>query len=411
MALPSIDLIDPDTYARSGPPHEQFERLRHEAPVYRHPHPDGGYFWAVTRYRDVEHVSLDWRTFSSARGGVLLREFADDEVEFQRSLLINMDAPLHTKFRKIVNLGFAPKRLRDLEGHVRDMARTIVDNIAERGACDFVTDVAAELPLQVILEMLGVPLADRHKVFDWSNTMIGADDPEYNESGTPEAGKIAAMQLYAYFNDLALERRDHPRDDLVSLLMNATVDGERLTENEFDQFVLLLSVAGNETTRNLISGGMLALFEHPAEYARLRADRSLLPTAVDEMLRWVSAVNFFRRTAQRDVELAGQPLREGDRVILFYASANRDETVFPEADRFDVGRSPNEHLAFGFGPHFCLGAHLARLEIRIMFEELLDRLPDLRAAGPVERLRSSFINGIKHLPVRFTPARRLAASG
>src|SRR5262249_42093810 len=247
---------------------------------------------------------------------------------------------------------------------------------------------------------------DRHRVFDWSNKMLAYDDPEYQESAM--TGRIAAMEMYMYANQLARERKDHPRDDLVSVLMNAEVEGERLSEVEFDQVFLLLAVAGNETTRNLISGGMLALLENPAERARLAADPSLLSTAVEEMLRWVAPVMQFRRTLTRDVELSGQRLREGDLVSLWYGSANRDDAVFHEPDRFDVGRTPNDHLAFGIGPHFCLGANLARLEIRIMFEELLRRLPDIELAGPVERLRSNFINGIKHMPVRFTRERTVS---
>jgi cholest-4-en-3-one 26-monooxygenase len=264
--------------------------------------------------------------------------------------------------------------------------------------------VAAELPLQVIIELLGVPLADCHRVFDWSNRLIGFDDPEFQTS--MEDGKIAASELWAYANQLALERRQRPCEDLVSVLMQAEVDGERLSEMEFDSFFLLLSVAGNETTRNLIAGGMLALIEHPAERARLLADPVLLPRAVEEMLRWVSPVIHFRRTATRDTELRGQTIRAGQKVVLFYPSANRDDAVFPEPERFDVSRTPNEHLAFGIGEHFCLGASLARLEIRVMFEELLGRLPDMELAGPVRRLRSNFINGIKRMPVRFTPERR-----
>jgi cholest-4-en-3-one 26-monooxygenase len=291
-----------------------------------------------------------------------------------------------------------------LEPHVRDICARIVDGVATAGRCDFVTEVAAVLPLQVIAEMMGVPAEDRQKVFDWSNRLIGFDDPEYQTS--LEDGKIAAAEMWAYANRLARERRAHPRDDLVSALIRAEVDGEALSEMDFDSFFLLLAVAGNETTRNLISGGMLALIEHPEERARLCADPTLLPTAVEEMLRWVTPVIHFRRTATSDAEIAGQAIRADDKVVLFYASANRDEAVFPDAHRFDVGRTPNEHLAFGFGEHFCIGTTLARLEIRVMFEEILRRLPDLELAGPVRRLRSNFINGIKHMPVRFTPERR-----
>jgi cytochrome P450 len=290
-----------------------------------------------------------------------------------------------------------------LEKHIYELADHIIDNIAARGECDFVTDVAAELPLQVILEMVGVPLTDRHLVFDWSNKMLAYDDPEYQT--TPEVPRIAAAEMFMYSHELAMKREASPKDDLVSVLLEAQVDGEKLSVAEINTFFLLLTVAGNETTRNLISGGMLALIEHPAERARLMADRSLLDTAVEEMLRWVAPVMVFRRTATRDLELHGKQIREGDSVSVWYGSANRDEAMFKDPDRFDVGRTPNEHLAFGIGPHFCLGANLARLEIKIMFERLLQRLPDIRLAGPVQRLRSNFINGIKHMPVRFTPER------
>lgn len=395
------DLSHPDTFAR-GVPHETFRRLRTEAPVFRHPDSlHGGSFWAVTRHADVWRISLDQQTFSSERGSALNPPFTEEQLIPQREIMLNMDPPRHTKHRRLVNMGFSPKILRNAEQHIRGLARSIVDGVARRGRCDFVTEVAAELPLQVIVQMLGVPHADRHKFFEWSNTMIGGDDPEY--STCPEVGQLAMMQLFAYANELAVERKRCPREDLTTLLLQAEVDGERLTESQYDSFVMLLAVAGNETTRNLIAGGMLALIEHPDQRARLLADASLLPTAVEEMLRYVSPIMCFRRTAQRDVELGGQTIREGDRVIVWYASANRDQEVFADPDRFDVGRQPNDHLGFGIGPHFCLGAHLARLEIRIMFEELLRRLPDIELEGPVSRLRSGFVNGIKHMPVRFTP--------
>jgi cholest-4-en-3-one 26-monooxygenase len=248
--------------------------------------------------------------------------------------------------------------------------------------------------------MLGIPREDRHQVFEWSNTMIASDDPEWRRS--PDQAAAAAAAMYAYANELAVQRREDPRDDLVSVLMRAEVDGEHLTEVEFDLFFLLLAVAGNETTRNLISGGMLALLEHPDEWRRLREDRSLVDTAVEEMLRWVTPVMLFQRTAQRDTSVAGVPVAEGERVALYYSSGNRDETAFPEPERFDVGRAPNEHITFGGGgPHFCLGANLARMEIRTMFDTLIERMPDIEQSAPARRLRSNFINGLKSMPVRY----------
>jgi cholest-4-en-3-one 26-monooxygenase len=396
------DLSDPGSFVE-GVPHETFARLRREAPVAWHPDILGGGFWVVTKYKDVWNVSLDPATFSSGRGTALLKESTPDELAAQSLLMLNMDPPQHTKYRRIVNMGFSPRMTNRLEPHIREATNAILDKVAPHGHCDFVTDVAAELPLQVIVELLGVPLEDRAKVFEWSNTMIGMDDPEYG--GSTDDGKMASMQLFMYANELAAQRRAAPKDDLTTLLLNAQVDGEQLSEGEFDAFMMLLSVAGNETTRNQISHGMLALFEHPDQQAALVNDPGLINTAVEEFVRWASPVMHFRRTAQRDVELHGQKIREGDRVSIWYVSANRDEDAFDTPSRFDIRRHPNEHLGFGIGPHFCLGANLARLEIRVMFEELLRRFPDIRPAGPVSRLRSNFINGIKHMPVEFTPER------
>lgn len=405
MPLQGIDLANPDAFV-DGVPFDALRRLRAEAPVYWHPEPNGPGFWVLTKYQDVMAVSLDSKTFSSWRGGTIIRDFeTPEDKQLNQNIMLNMDAPQHTKYRRLVNLGFTPRMVNRLEPHLREMATGIIDRVAAQGECDFVTDIAAELPLQAIVELIGVPLEDRHLVFDWSNRMIGMDDPEY--SGSLDRGKLAAMEMFMYANRLAEERRARPKDDLVSILMEGEVDGEKLSEAEFDAFFMLLAVAGNETTRNLTSGGMLALMEHPAERQRLLADPSLMPTGVEEMLRWVSPVMYFRRTATHDTEIRGQKIREGDKVTIWYVSANRDEEIFPDAHRFDVGRHPNEHLAFGIGQHFCLGANLARLEIRIIFEELFRRLPDMELAGPVKRLRSNFINGIKSMPVRFTPERRV----
>jgi cholest-4-en-3-one 26-monooxygenase len=407
MATPSlrapIDLLDQSLYEAGGPPYDLFRELRAATPVHWNAMPGDAGVWAITRYKDVFDVSLDQKTFSSQRAGAILRTMQPDEYEVQKTLLINLDPPVHTKHRRLVSLGFSGKVIRNLEHHVREITTEIIDDIAPLGTCDFVDRVSAELPLQVIVEMVGVPKADRRKVLDWTNTMIAFDDPEYG-AASPLAGQMAAAELFMYANELAEDREKNPREDLVSILMQAEVEGERLSRADFSAFFMLLLVAGNETTRNLISGGMLALIEHPEQRARLMADRALLPSAIEEMLRWVSPVNVFRRTATRDTEVGGQAIREGDKVALFYASANRDESQFQNPDTFDIARTPNDHLAFGIGPHFCLGANLARLEIRVMFEELLRRLPDVELAGRPERLRSYFINGIKRMPVRFTAA-------
>jgi cytochrome P450 len=403
LRRPPVDLIEQSQYEAGGPPHATFAELRRDCPVYWNPMPDDVGFWSILKYRDVFDVSLDQKTFSSAQSGAILRTHKPEEYEVTKGLLINMDPPGHTKSRRLVSLGFSAKVIRNLERHVREITTDIIDEVAPRGACDFVDRISAELPLQVIVEMVGVPKEDRRKVLDWTNRMIAFDDPEYG-GGSPEKGMMAAAELFMYANELAEERQKNPRDDVASLLMRAEVEGERLSRADFSSFFMLLLVAGNETTRNLISGGMLALIEHPDQRARLMADQALLPTAIEEMLRWVSPVNVFRRTATRDTEIRGQKIREGEKVVLFYASANRDEDVFRQPDTFDITRTPNDHLAFGIGPHFCLGANLARLEIRVMFEELLRRLPDIELAGPPERLRSYFINGVKRMPVRFTPA-------
>jgi len=402
-----VDLFSPDTFV-VGVPHDAFAWLRVHEPVSRRSEPHGPGFWAVTRYEDVVAVSRDPELFSSWRGSALIAELPPGDLAAMRMQLIHMDPPEHTKLRQIVNKAFTPRMIATLKDHVEQLTKAIVDGVAPKGECDFVTEVAAELPLQVIAETLGVPAGDRWKLFEWSNRLIGMEDPEYGSDSLPDArtaAQVALMEMFQYAHDLAAEKRAKPAGDLCSVLVHAEVDGERLTDIEFNMFFFLLVIAGNETTRNLISAGMQALCEHPEQRARLLADRALLPTAVEELLRWVTPVMQFRRTAMRDTELSGRRIVEGDKVVLYYGSANRDEAVFgPTAGELDVGRAPNNHLAFGFGTHFCLGASLARLEIRVMFDELLRRLPDLEPAGPVERLRSNFINGVKHFPVRFTAA-------
>jgi cholest-4-en-3-one 26-monooxygenase len=402
--LQDVDLVNPDNYV-PGVPHDMFALLRREAPVFHHPEPGTAGFWAVTRYPDVVRVSRDSATFSSHRGSALLVDQPPEGLAAQQLMMLNMDPPQHTKYRSLVNKGFTPRMITELKERVRALCTEIVDRVCERGECDFVTDISAELPLQVIAEMVGIPQEDRKKIFEWSNKLIGFDDPEFRNS--PEEAQLYAMEVYAYANQLALQRKNSPRDDLVSVLLRAEVEGERLSELEFDLFFLLLAVAGNETTRNLISGGMLALIEHPEQRERLRQDPLLFDTAVEEMLRWVTPVMHFRRTVIQDTDIRGQEMHDGDKVVIFYGSANRDEEIFPDGDRFDVGRSPNEHLTFGGGgTHFCLGANLARLEIKLIFDELLRRLPDIELKAPVRRLRSNFINGIKEMPVQFTPQPR-----
>jgi cholest-4-en-3-one 26-monooxygenase len=400
MRLSEVELHDPDVFVR-GVPHEALRLLRKESPIYFHAEPGGPGFWAVTKYDDVVTVGKDPGRFSSHRGGTNIQDYPPDNLSTIQLLMLNMDPPQHNKFRRLVSQGFTPRMTAQLEPRIREAARGIIDKVAHKGTCDFVASVAAELPLQVIAELMGIPQDDRHKVFEWSNRLIGFDDPEFQTS--LEGGTQAAMEMWMYANELGAARRGTPGQDLVSVLMNAEVDGAQLTEMEFDAFFLLLAVAGNETTRNLISGGMLALIENPDQRQRLLADPKLIESAVEEMLRWVTPVMYFRRTATSDTELGGVKIKENEKVVVYYTSANRDEDVFKDPYKFDVGRTPNEHLAFGVGQHFCLGTNLARLEIRVLFEELLKRLPDIELAGNVRRLRSNFINGYKEIPVKFTP--------
>jgi len=408
MELDDINLCDPGNFVTSVP-HDWFAFLRREAPVQWHPDPEGYAegFWSVTRFDDCVAVNRDHEHFSSYRAATLFHDFDDDILGQQRMMMLNMDPPMHTRYRRLVNKGFTPRMIRDLEAKVIASTDSILDSVCEQGSADFVEQIAAELPLQVIAELMGVSQEDRHLVFDWSNRMVGSDDPEYQIS--PESSTQASLELFAYADELCAKKRIDPHEDLFSVLTQAEIDGDQLSQLELDLFFLLLAVAGNETTRNLISGAMVAFFDNPDQWERLRADRSLLPSAIEEMLRYVSPVMHFRRQAAADVVIGDQKIAEGDKVVFWHISANRDESVFADPDAFDIGRMPNNHMAFGGGgPHFCLGANLARMEIRVMFDRLLDRIPDIRLDGEVQRLRSNFINGVKHIPVAFAPSAPVA---
>jgi cholest-4-en-3-one 26-monooxygenase len=399
-----VDLSDSRSFV-PGVPHAWLAHLRRSDPVHWQDEAGGPGFWAVTRYEDCVTVNRDWERFSSAARGTMPFEMPDDDVAQQALMMLNMDPPLHTRYRRLVNKGFTPRIVRDLEESIHRQADAILDEVIEAGEADFVTQISAELPLRVIAELLGVPSADRHRMFEWSNRMVGNEDPEYQLEA--DMALAAATELYAYASELFGRKRLDPHQDLMSALTTVEVEGERLSDLELELFFLLLTVAGNETTRNLMSGAMHAFFLRPDQWQRLLANRELLDTAVEEMLRYVSPVMNFRRTAMVDAELSGTRIAEGDKVVFFHVSANRDEAVFDDPDAFDVARNPNPHVAFGGGgPHFCLGANLARMEIRVMYEHLLDRMPDVRPAGEVQRLQSQFINGVKHLPVAFTPGAR-----
>ena len=402
LSFDKLDVISHASY-KDGPPYELYRQLRAEAPVIRCRGMEPMYtdeFWAITRYTDVVEVSRKFQTYSSAKKGSLMNEQATEIDNDAARLMIDLDPPDHTRLKTLVNRGFTPKAMRMLESHFRDVAVQLIEEALDEGSVEFVDKVSAELPLIAIAELVGIPVEDRRKVFDWSNAMIGSNDPEFNAD--PQAGQIAATELYMYSNQLAIERRQNPKDDIITTLISEH-DGDVLTEHEFDLFMLLLAVAGNETTRNGISHGVVAMVENRDQWRKMQADPSLVPSAVEEILRWATPVNYFRRAATCDVELHGVTIKEGESVTMFYPSANRDETAFTNPDVFDITRTPNHHVTFGGGgPHFCLGANLARLEMRILFEELSRRTADIEFTGPVKKLQSSFIHGIKSLPVQLT---------
>jgi cholest-4-en-3-one 26-monooxygenase len=407
IGFDDIDLTDSKPFA-DGVPHEWFAFLRKNAPVWWQEEADGPGFWAVTSHACCTAVNRDYEHFSSHDKATFIWDLPEADLAMQQMLMLNMDPPLHTRYRRLVNKGFTPRMVSQLHDSINQAADDIIDSVIEQGTADFVTDIAAELPLVVIAELLGVPSEDRHRMFDWSNTMVGNEDPEYQTS--PEALQQAAGELYAYAAQLFSQKRVDPHDDLMSVLTQVDIEGEKLSDLELELFFLLLTVAGNETTRNLISGAMAAFFDNPDQWELLRNDRSLLPSAVEEMLRYVSPVMNFRRQSTERFELGGQVIEADSKVVFFHISGNRDETVFENPHKFDITRNPNPHLAFGAGgPHFCLGANLARMEIRVMFEHLLDRMPEIQLDGKVDRLQSQFINGVKHMPVRFPTSQRLSS--
>jgi cholest-4-en-3-one 26-monooxygenase len=395
MQLADIDVVSSEVYS-GDVPYDQFSLLRRQAPVFKHRIPDPNLVdeaWVISRYEDVRTVSLDPETFSSASGTTLR---AQRPARILPGVFIGLDDPEHGRLRSLVARGFTPRAVNAFEQHYRELTARVIDKALANDRFDFVTEISAELPLLAICELLGVPDADRRRVFQWSNAILGAEDPEY--AGTPESAGRAVMELAAYAGMLAEDRRQAPRDDVMSVLAN---DGD-LTDRELEGFAVLILSAGNETTRNNISHGLLALLQHPDQLAALRAEPDrYLDGAVEEITRWATPVNYMARRATRDAELGGQRVRAGEWVAMFYGSANRDEDAFAHADRFDIERSPNNHVAFGVGKHFCLGANLARIETSIMFSELLPRA-DIRVVGPVRRLASSFIRGVKELPVAAT---------
>jgi cholest-4-en-3-one 26-monooxygenase len=408
MGLPSLpegfDPTDPDLLLE-GIPFEAFAALRESAPVWWCEQPlnaagfgDAGY-WVVSRHEDVKDVSVRSKdVFSTAENTAIIRfgpEMTREEIEVQRLILLNMDPPEHTSQRAIVSKGFTPRAIGRLEEGLRERAERIVAGAGASGTGNFVEDVACELPLQAIADLIGVPQQDRDKIFDWSNQMIGYDDPEYDVDP-----KVASAELLGYAWNLSEERKQCPMDDIVTKLVHADAEGQLLSSEEFGFFVLLLAVAGNETTRNAITHGMQAFFDHPEQWELFKEHRPR--TAVDEIVRWASPIVSFQRTAKVDTQIGGQAIKRGERVGLFYSSANFDTEVFDDPHTFDIMRDPNPHLGFGgHGTHYCLGANLARVEIDLIFNAIADHMPDIAAVGEPRRLRSAWLNGIKELPVRY----------
>ena len=403
---PGWDPTDPDINAVALP-HEEFKALRATEPIHwveQVPEARAGFldqgYWACTRHETVREVSKDNENWSTAENGVIIRFAPDmtrDQVEVQRAMLIHHDPPDHTKMRGIVSRGFTPRAIASLKDNLRDRAYAIVEEAVGRGSGDFVEDLAAELPLQAIADFLGVPQEDRKKLFEWSNQMMGYDDPDIGADPT-----IASMEILGYFDQLANDRRANPQDDIVTKLISASLDDEHgaLTNDEFGFFVILLTVAGNETTRNAISHGLDAFMDNRDQWELWKAERP--ETMVDEVIRWATPVTVFQRTAKKDTELSGQAIRKGDRVGIFYASANFDETVFDDPFRFDITRDPNPHVAFGgHGAHYCIGANLARMEVKLIFDALADLAPGISLAGEPKRLRSGWLNAIKEMQVSY----------
>ncbi len=398
---PAIDLLSAASFA-NGQPHEQFRWLRRNAPVYRHPEPHGRGLWAVTRYHDVRAVGRDPKTYSSYAGGIQIGDADEQSLAGLRNMMLMMDPPQHTRYRQLVSRQFTPHSVQVLRPRIEELAARIIDRVSARGECDLVRDIAGELPSYVIADLMGIPLEDGRRLYELTEKMHASE-----EAVTQDQRNIASMEMLNYAMGVAEHKRKHPGSDLATQLLNSEIDGDRLTSAEYGLFFMLLINAGGDTTRNLLAAGMLALFDNPEQRRRLQENLdALLPGAVEEMLRYVSPVIHMRRTATCDTELGGIKIGAGEKVVMYYGSANRDETIFTNPDEFDIGRTPNDHIAFGGGgAHFCLGAHLARLEIQVMLREIFTRLPDIQPAGPPQWLASNFISGLTRLPVKFTAGR------
>jgi cholest-4-en-3-one 26-monooxygenase len=399
----TLDVATPEHYERHGYPHAEWTWLRRHAPLFWYARSNVDPFWVATKHADIVELSKQPEIFLNApRLAVFTNDMTPPPEGTVRHLL-NMDPPDHARYRRVASSWFTPRAIRGMDAKVARVTREVLDAIAAAPGGDFVQDVSARITIAVIAEMLGVPRRDWDLLFRWTNEVIAPQDPEFQRGKTAqETSEQARAEVFAYFHELAERRRAEPSDDVVSVVAGGRVNGELLGPVELLSYFFLLVVAGNETTRNAMTGGMLAFLEHPAEWERLRTDPGLLDPAVEEVVRWTTPVIQFCRTATRDYALRGQTIRRGQAVCLFYPSANRDEEVFEDPFTFRIDRDPNPHIAFGMGEHLCLGAHLARLELRHAFAQLRERLAACELAGPVERVRSSFVGGIKRAPMRWT---------
>ena len=402
--LDNIDIYNPDNYI-DAVPHQQFKYLRDNAPVFWHSHPDGGGYWLVSKHEDVMKVSRDHKTFSAARGFVLVDDLPAEILPMVQGQLLGMDPPNHGPIRRAVISRFTSKMLAELEPKVRQITREILQAAAAKPECNFVYDVAGELPTAVIGSMLGVPKDMWHQLREWSDLQTSASDPDIG--GSPEEVQNASVAMGTYGYELAAERKDKGGDDLISLLVNVEVDGHQVSEVEFASLFVQITVAGNETTRALISGGMYELIQRPELYRELeqaaQSSPALMKSAIEEMLRWTCPLHYFRRTATCDTTLGGQQIKENDKVVMLYSSANFDESVFEQPQTFDIHRQVNPHMALGHGIHLCLGANLARMETRIFFEEFFQMFSAIELIEPPKRIRSNLVNGFKAMQVRLTP--------
>ena len=402
-----FNIVDPADYATRGYPHDIFTQLRREDPVHWWDRTEGRPFWAVMKHADIIELSTQPKLFNSSPRLVIshIPEPRRELGEFPPTL-IDFDPPKHLVWRRLVNKRFTPRAMRRYRPDIERIGKRIVDDLfaeGDSGECDFVEKISAPLPIAIIGWMLGVPESDWHLLFDWTNRVIGAQDPEYQVEGAipRETSEAASRELFTYFAQLVAERQRDPQDDLVTVFTQVEVEGKPLELPDVLAWCFLIVLAGNETTRNATSGGMLAFIEHQSALRQIQEDPALLPSGIEEVLRWTSPLIHFARTATEDYELRGRPIKAGQSVGMFYASANRDEEIFKDPFTFDVTRDPNRHLAFGVGEHFCLGAHIARLELEVAYRHLLPRIEEIELAGEVERLHSALVGGIKHLPIRY----------